>query len=86
MGGRFSRFVALSCKLRLVRFSARLRFQDRAECGNIIANIRYKYQYIIKDISVSIGILTGKSVNSVKKVQSAKTTKLNSQKHESRIA
>ena len=25
--------MAPSCKLRLVRFSARLRFQDRAECG-----------------------------------------------------
>ena len=26
--------MAPSCKLRLVRFSAKLRFQDRAECGN----------------------------------------------------
>ena len=26
--------MALSCKLRLARFSAELRFQDRAECGN----------------------------------------------------
>ena len=26
---------ALSCKIRLARFSARLKFQDRAECGNI---------------------------------------------------
>jgi hypothetical protein len=26
--------VALSCKLRLARFSAELILQDRAECGN----------------------------------------------------
>ena len=26
--------MALSCKLRFPRFSARVRFQDRAECGN----------------------------------------------------
>ena len=26
--------MAPSCKLRFARFSARLRFQDRAECGN----------------------------------------------------
>ena len=28
-------FVALSCKLKLARFSAELILQDRAECGNI---------------------------------------------------
>ena len=28
-------FVAPSCKLRLFRSSALLRFQDRAECGNM---------------------------------------------------
>ena len=27
--------MALSCKLRLARISAELRFQDRAECGKI---------------------------------------------------
>ena len=26
--------MALSCKLSLARFSAELKFQDRAECGN----------------------------------------------------
>jgi phage protein D len=30
--------VAPSCKLRLARFSARLKIQDRAECGNYKAN------------------------------------------------
>ena len=28
--------MALSCKLRLARFSAMLKFQDMAECGNIL--------------------------------------------------
>ena len=28
-------FVAPSCKIELARFSARLRIQDGAECGNI---------------------------------------------------
>ena len=32
--GNLHHFVAPSCKLRLARFSARLKLQDRAECGN----------------------------------------------------
>ena len=36
--------MAPSCKLRFARFSARLKFQDRAECGNIIS-CRYDKLY-----------------------------------------
>ena len=33
--GKQCHCVALSCKLRLARFSVRLKFQDRAECDKI---------------------------------------------------
>jgi hypothetical protein len=34
LDGNNATLVALSCKLILARFSAKLRFQDRSECGN----------------------------------------------------
>ena len=42
-------FVALSCKIRLARFSAKLKFQDRAECGNIYFGNPWALCYIWLD-------------------------------------
>ena len=39
--------MALSCKLCLARFSARLDFQDRAECGN--ETVEKETQLKVKD-------------------------------------
>jgi hypothetical protein len=50
--GKYNHFVAPSCKLRLARFSARLKFQDRAECGNKPVVFSYLY-----NVSIHINLL-----------------------------
>ena len=50
--------MAPSCKLELARFSAWLRIQDGAECGNIsiITSLKYLVCHSFVDIEVLLGV------------------------------
>ena len=69
VGGSFRKyyhFVAPSCKLELARFSAWLRIQDGAECGNI-AGVGLSHIYILSIIN------TRKRADAAKRLQSQRS-------------
>jgi hypothetical protein len=59
--------VAPSCRLRLARFSARLKFQDRAECGNNRLHLSSMQE---EDVNVA-GMEVDKTVNREQRIAEA---------------
>ena len=51
-GHKFRAILALSCKLRLVSFQAKLIFQDGSECGNKVGILYMKF---CSDVHIMMG-------------------------------
>ena len=64
--------MASSFKLRLVRFSAKLRFQDRTECGNKNINVIQVFLYILSKVMCLGDLLSAEIVHATEEKKKKK--------------